>query len=102
MWLLALTLAHAKDRKEAPAEAPAESLDPAESEDEAADRPVGMAGHFQQATLAMLAVAVNDLDEARDLGFQMSKDKMAPAPLRAAAKDVYKAKTISKAAPAVA
>ncbi|MEZ5397902.1 MAG: hypothetical protein R2724_34760 [Bryobacterales bacterium] len=50
--------------------------------------PVGMAGHFQQASLLMLAVAVNDDRGAKDLAKDLAGNKAAPSPLREAAKRV--------------
>lgn len=60
-----------------------------------------MAGHFERAALTMLAVAVNDLDEARGLAKELSKDATAPTNLRAAAKGVSRASKMERAAPAV-
>lgn len=70
--------------------------------DEPPPPPPGMAGHFQAVTLAMLSVAVDDIDAAREQGQVIAKDKMAPTPLRAPAKALAKARTLEKAAPAVA
>jgi cytochrome c553 len=52
------------------------------------DLTTGMAGHFNQAALTMLAVAVNDDRGAKDHAKLLSKDKAAPEPLRDAAKVV--------------
>jgi cytochrome c553 len=63
----------------------------------------GMAGHFHDASLLMLAVAVNDKGGAKDLAKDLASDKTAPSPLREAAKRVVgKVGNPEKASAAVA
>lgn len=83
MWSLLTSLAAAEDAPAPPTSA-------------------GMIGHFNQATTAMLAVAVNDLDGARAAGLLLAKDKMVPFPLRGPARDLSRARSPERGAEAVA
>ena len=65
--------------------------------------PDGMAGHFHQASLLMLAVAVNDAKGAKAYAKDLATNKAAPTPLRDAAKAVVgKTGNATKASKAVA
>ena len=55
---------------------------------EAPETPTGMAGHFQDAALMMLAVAVDDKKAARAHTKSLATSDVAPAPLREAAQDL--------------
>lgn len=52
------------------------------------ETPTGMAGHFQDAALTMLAVAVDDKKEARAHAKALATSPTAPEPLREAAQDL--------------
>jgi hypothetical protein len=61
----------------------------------------GMAGHFERGALTMLAVAVSDMEGARSIAKELSRDSSAPTNLRAAARDVSRSGKVERAAPAV-
>lgn len=60
----------------------------ADGKEPAEEPPAGMAGHFHNAALLMMAVAVNDKGGAKNLAKDLATDKAAPIPLRDAAKRV--------------
>lgn len=65
--------------------------------------PTGMAGHFQEAALAMLAVAVDDRKGAKDHIKELATSDVAPGPLRDAARDALtRIKKVDSSGPAVA
>ena len=70
---------------------------------EAPETPTGMAGHFQDAALTMLAVAVDDKKGAKTHAKALATSDTAPEPLREAAQDLLgELGRAERAGPAVA
>src|SRR5688572_5434207 len=61
-----------------------------------------MVGHFQDATVVMLSVAVGELESARAGARTIAKQDTAPDPLKEAAAALADCKKVSCAGPAVA